>query len=51
MQTWNEGLPGDRLDYIFALLNNKVRIKNYKVLRNYPGVSDHYPILATIEFW
>ncbi|KAA0993882.1 endonuclease/exonuclease/phosphatase [Dyadobacter sp. UC 10] len=51
LQTWNEGLPGDRLDYIFALLNNKVRIKNYKVLRNYPGVSDHYPILATIEFW
>jgi endonuclease/exonuclease/phosphatase family metal-dependent hydrolase len=51
MQTWNEGLPGDRLDYIFALLNNKVRVKNYKVLRNYPGVSDHYPILATIEFW
>ncbi|MCE7059592.1 endonuclease/exonuclease/phosphatase family protein [Dyadobacter sp. CY343] len=51
LQTWNEGLPGDRLDYIFALLNTKVRIKNYKVLRNYPGVSDHYPILATIEFW
>jgi endonuclease/exonuclease/phosphatase family metal-dependent hydrolase len=51
MQTWNEGLPGDRLDYIFALLNNKVRVKNYKVVRNYPTVSDHYPILATIEFW
>ncbi|WP_229238599.1 endonuclease/exonuclease/phosphatase family protein [Dyadobacter sp. Leaf189] len=51
MQTWNEGLPGDRLDYIFALLNNRVRVKNYKVLRNYPEVSDHYPILATIEFW
>ncbi|SDE52292.1 Metal-dependent hydrolase, endonuclease/exonuclease/phosphatase family [Dyadobacter soli] len=51
MQTWNEGLPGDRLDYIFALLNNKVRIKNYKVIRNYPDVSDHYPIQATIEFW
>jgi endonuclease/exonuclease/phosphatase family metal-dependent hydrolase len=51
LQTWNEGLPGDRLDYIFALLNNKVRIKNYRVIRNYPHVSDHYPILATIEFW
>lgn len=51
MQTWNEGLPGDRLDYIFALLNNRVRIKNYKVIRNYPDVSDHYPIQATIEFW
>jgi endonuclease/exonuclease/phosphatase family metal-dependent hydrolase len=51
LQTWNEGLPGDRLDYIFALLNNKVRIKNYKVVRNYPEVSDHYPITATIEFW
>jgi endonuclease/exonuclease/phosphatase family metal-dependent hydrolase len=51
LQTWNEGLPGDRVDYIFALLNNKVRIKNYKVIRNYPDVSDHYPIQATIEFW
>lgn len=51
LETWSEGLPGDRLDYIFALLNNKVRIKNYKVLRNYPGVSDHYPIMATVEFW
>ncbi|WP_229204231.1 endonuclease/exonuclease/phosphatase family protein [Dyadobacter alkalitolerans] len=51
LETWNEGLPGDRLDYIFALLNNKVRIRNYKVIRNYPQVSDHYPILATIEFW
>jgi len=50
-KTWNEGLPGDRFDYIFALLNNKVRIKSYKVIRNYPDVSDHYPILATIEFW
>lgn len=51
METWNEGIPGDRLDYIFVLLNNKVRVKNYKVLRNYPHVSDHYPILSTIEFW
>ncbi|TLV03627.1 endonuclease/exonuclease/phosphatase family protein [Dyadobacter luticola] len=51
LQTWNEGLPGDRFDYIFALLNSKVRIKKYKVIRNYPAVSDHYPILATIEFW
>ncbi|MCE6992896.1 endonuclease/exonuclease/phosphatase family protein [Dyadobacter sp. CY323] len=51
LQTWNEGLPGDRLDYIFALLNSRVRVKNYKVIRNYPRVSDHYPILATIEFW
>ena len=51
LETWNEGLPGDRFDYIFALLNNKVRIRDYKVVRNYPEVSDHYPILATIEFW
>lgn len=50
-QTWNEGLPGDRLDYIFALLNNKVRITNYKVIKSYPEVSDHFPIVATIEFW
>jgi endonuclease/exonuclease/phosphatase family metal-dependent hydrolase len=51
METWNEGLPGDRLDYIFVLLNNKVRVKNYKVIKNYPTASDHYPILATVEFW
>ena len=51
LQTWNQGLPGDRYDYIFALLNNKVRIKKYRVLRDYPHVSDHYPILATVEFW
>jgi len=51
LETWNEGLPGDRLDYIFVLLNNKVRVKDYKVIRNYPQASDHYPILATVEFW
>jgi endonuclease/exonuclease/phosphatase family metal-dependent hydrolase len=51
LETWNEGLPGDRLDYIFVLLNNKVRVKDYKVIRKYPMASDHYPILATVEFW
>jgi endonuclease/exonuclease/phosphatase family metal-dependent hydrolase len=51
LETWNEGLPGDRLDYIFVLLNNKVRVKDYKVIRNYPQVSDHYPIVANVEFW
>ncbi|MCE7041644.1 endonuclease/exonuclease/phosphatase family protein [Dyadobacter sp. CY312] len=51
LETWNEGLPGDRLDYIFVLLNNKVRVKNYKVIKKYPMASDHYPILATVEFW
>jgi endonuclease/exonuclease/phosphatase family metal-dependent hydrolase len=50
-ETWNEGLPGDRLDYIFVLLNNKVRVKDYKVIKNYPQASDHYPIIATVEFW
>ncbi|QRR04353.1 endonuclease/exonuclease/phosphatase family protein [Dyadobacter sandarakinus] len=50
-QTWNEGLPGDRLDYIFVLMNSRVRVKNYKVIRNHPFVSDHYPIIATVEFW
>ncbi len=50
-QTWNEGLPGDRLDYIFVLLNNKVRVKDYKVIKKYPKVSDHFPVVATIEFW
>ncbi|WP_229215951.1 endonuclease/exonuclease/phosphatase family protein [Dyadobacter frigoris] len=51
METWNEGLPGDRMDYIFVLMNNKVRVKRYKVIKNHPEVSDHYPIMATIEFW
>jgi endonuclease/exonuclease/phosphatase family metal-dependent hydrolase len=51
VETWNEGIPGDRLDYIFVLLNNKVRVKDYKVIRNYPKASDHYPIIATVEFW
>lgn len=51
LETWNQGLPGDRLDYIFVLLNNKVRVKSYKVIRSYPEVSDHYPIVANIEFW
>lgn len=51
MQTWIEGLPGDRLDYIFVLLNNKVRVKDYKVIRSNPMASDHYPIMATVEFW
>lgn len=51
LQTWNQGIPGDRLDYIFVLLNNKVRVKSYKVIRNYPEVSDHNPIVATVEFW
>jgi endonuclease/exonuclease/phosphatase family metal-dependent hydrolase len=51
METWNQGLPGDRLDYIFVLLNNKVRVTRYKVIKNYPEVSDHYPIVANIEFW
>ncbi len=51
METWNEGLPGDRLDYIFVLQNNKVRVKSYKVIKNYPQVSDHYPIVANVEFW
>ncbi|WP_229203308.1 endonuclease/exonuclease/phosphatase family protein [Dyadobacter jejuensis] len=51
LSTWNEGLSGDRLDYIFVLLNNSVRVSHYKVIRKYPEVSDHYPITATIEFW
>lgn len=51
LETWNEGIPGDRLDYIFVLQNNKVRVKSYKVIRSYPEVSDHYPIMATVEFW
>jgi endonuclease/exonuclease/phosphatase family metal-dependent hydrolase len=51
LPTWAEGVSGDRLDYIMVLKNTRVRVKSYKVIRDYPSISDHYPILATFEFW
>lgn len=51
LPTWTEGISGDRLDYIMVLENKRVQIKNYKVIRNYPQASDHFPIMATIEVW
>jgi endonuclease/exonuclease/phosphatase family metal-dependent hydrolase len=51
LPTWTEGISGDRLDYLMALTNTRVRAKDYKVIRQYPTVSDHYPILAAFEFW
>jgi endonuclease/exonuclease/phosphatase family metal-dependent hydrolase len=51
LPTWTEGVPGDRLDYIMVLQNTRVNVKNYKVLRQQEGTSDHFPIVATVEFW
>ncbi|MPR32830.1 endonuclease/exonuclease/phosphatase [Cytophagaceae bacterium SJW1-29] len=51
LPTWTEGISGDRLDYLMALKNTRVRVKSYKVIQDYPDASDHYPILATFEFW
>jgi endonuclease/exonuclease/phosphatase family metal-dependent hydrolase len=51
LPTWTEGVSGDRFDYLMALKNTRVRVKSYKVIQDYPDASDHYPILATFEFW
>jgi len=51
LPTWTEGISGDRLDYLMVLKNTRVRVKSYKVVRDYPNISDHYPILADFEFW
>ena len=51
LPTWTEGVSGDRLDYLMALKNTRVRVKSYQVIQDYPEASDHYPILATFEFW
>ncbi len=51
LPTWTEGVPGDRLDYIMVLQNTRVNVKNYKVLRQDRDASDHFPIVATVEFW
>ena len=49
--TWREGVPGDRMDYIFVLLNSRFRVGNYKVIARYPQVSNRFPVMANIEFW
>lgn len=51
LPTWTEGVAGDRLDYIMVLENKRIRVKNYRVIRNYPNASDHFPISTTLEFW
>ncbi|GAB3172675.1 endonuclease/exonuclease/phosphatase family protein [Telluribacter humicola] len=51
LPTWTEGISGDRLDYIMVLQNARVSVKNYKVLRQDRNASDHFPIVATVEFW
>ena len=51
LPTWTEGISGDRLDYLMVLKNTRVRVISYKVIRDYPATSDHFPILATFEFW
>lgn len=51
LATWVEGTPGDRFDYIFVLENVRMRVKDYKVIRRFPEVSDHFPIVSTIEMW
>jgi endonuclease/exonuclease/phosphatase family metal-dependent hydrolase len=51
LPTWTEGVAGDRLDYIMLLENKRLRAKNYRVIRNYPNTSDHFPISAVVEFW
>ncbi len=51
LPTWTEGISGDRLDYLMVLKNTRVRVISYKVIRDYPTTSDHFPILAAFEFW
>lgn len=51
LPTMTEGAPGDRTDYIMALKFDRVVVRDYKVIRKYPDISDHFPILATVEFY
>lgn len=44
------GVPGERMDYVFVLEKNRIRVGSYKLIRDYPEASSHYPILTTIEF-
>jgi endonuclease/exonuclease/phosphatase family metal-dependent hydrolase len=49
--TLPQGKPDERIDYLLALKNTSVRIKDYKVVREYATTSNHFPILATFELW
>ncbi|TDB65378.1 endonuclease/exonuclease/phosphatase [Arundinibacter roseus] len=51
LPTWIEGVSGDRLDYLMALKNTRIRVKSYTVIKDFPTASDHFPIMATFEFW
>lgn len=50
LSTRVDGLPGERMDYVFIQEQKRVRVGTYKLIRDYPDASSHYPILATIEF-
>lgn len=50
LSTRVDGLPGERMDYVFIQEQKRVRVGTYKLIRDYPEISSHYPILATIEF-
>lgn len=50
LSTRVDGIPGERMDYIFIQEKTRVRVGNYKLIREFPEASSHYPILATIEF-
>jgi endonuclease/exonuclease/phosphatase family metal-dependent hydrolase len=45
-----DGLPGERLDYLFVLEKSRIRVGSYKLIRDFPTASTHYPMLTTIEF-
>jgi endonuclease/exonuclease/phosphatase family metal-dependent hydrolase len=49
--TLAQGKPGDRFDYLLALKNTDVRLVSYKVLGEYPKVSNHLPVMAVFELW
>ncbi len=51
LPTTPEGAPGERVDYIMALKSARILVRDYKVIRKYPDISDHFPILATVEFY
>lgn len=50
LSTRVDGLPGERMDYVFIQEQKRVRVGTYKLIRDYPDASTHYPILTTIEF-
>lgn len=51
LPTVPEGINGDRRDYFFLLKRKNTRLKDYRVIRDFPDMSDHYPVLTTVEFY